>query len=137
MEETDVIESVDAWYHAIVHNVSMPRYSWDVAGDGTITLFSTDKPSQVLLWQATNPEKRNFMQAVIGRAYSSTPLQEIEPGVYQVRVDAPPSGFTAYYIEAHYPSGVVEPFKFTSGVKVVPDVTEYQWEMASDRARQR
>jgi hypothetical protein len=32
---------------------------------------------------------------------------------------------------------VVEPFKFTSGVKVVPDVTEYQWEMASDRARQR
>jgi len=135
MAETDVTESVDAWYHAIVHNVSMPRYSWDVAKDGTITWFSTDKPSKVLLWQATNPEKRNFMQAVIGRAYASTPLQEIEPGVYQVRLDAPPSGFTAYYIEAHYPSGVVEPFKFTSGVKVVPDDTEYKWKMASDRAR--
>jgi PhoPQ-activated pathogenicity-related protein len=94
-------------------------------------------PSQVILRQATNPEKRNFMQAAIGRGYISTALQELEPSVYKVRLDAPPSGFTAYYVEAHYPSEVVEPFKFTSTVKVVPDVTEYQWEMASDRARQR
>jgi PhoPQ-activated pathogenicity-related protein len=99
-----------------------------------VNLFA---PSQVILRQATNPEKRNFMQAAIDRGYISTALQENEPGVYKVRLDAPPSGFTAYYIEAHYPSEVVEPFKFTSGVKVVPDVTEYQWEMASDRARQR
>lgn len=137
MGGTDVTESVDAWYHALVHNVSIPRYTWDIDEDGVITLFSQTKPTQVLLWQATNPEKRNFMQAVIGRAYTSTPLTEIEPGIYQVKVDPPETGFTAYYVEAEYPSGLSIPFKFSTGVKVVPDVTEYQWQMAPERARRR
>ena len=137
MAGTDVTESVDAWYHSIVHNVSIPRYAWDIDENGLITLFSQTKPTQVLLWQATNPEKRNFMQAVIGRAYVSTPLVEIEPGMYQVKIDPPDTGFTAYYLEAEYPSGLDIPFKFSTGVKVVPDTTEYQWQMAPSRSRQR
>ncbi len=136
MGGTDVLASLDAWYHAIVHNVSMPRYSWDVAEDGTITIFTLDKPTEVLLWQAHNPDRRNFMQAVIGRAYESTPLSEVDPGVYRVRLAAPDSGYTAYYVEVHYPSGVSEPFKFTSGVKVVPDVTEFEWRLTPESTRQ-
>lgn len=137
MAGTDVIDSVDAWYHAIVHNISMPRYSWDVADDGTITVFSLDEPAAVLLWQAHNPESRNFMQAIIGKAYTSTPLTEIEPGVYSVKLEPPASGYTAYYIEMAYPSGIDTPLKFSTGVKVVPDVTEYEWEMAPASARER
>lgn len=130
MGGTDVIDSVDAWYHAIVHNVSMPRYSWDVADDGTITVLTLDQPSAVLLWQATNPEARNFMQDVIGRAYTSTPLEEVEPGRYVVKVDPPATGYTAYYVELAYPSGLSVPFKFSTGVKVVPDTTEFAWQPA-------
>ncbi|MFT4860833.1 MAG: PhoPQ-activated pathogenicity-related protein [Pseudohongiellaceae bacterium] len=137
MAGTDVTESVDAWYHGLVHNVSMPRYAWDIDEEGVITLFSQTKPTQVLLWQATNPEKRNFMQAVIGKAYVSTPVVEIEPGMYQVKVDPPETGYTAYYLEVEYPSGLSVPFKFSTGVKVVPDVTEHQWQMAPNRSRQR
>ena len=137
MGGTDVMDSIDAWYHAIVHNVSMPRYAWDVAEDGTITVLSLDEPTEVLLWQAHNPDGRNFMQAVIGRAYSSTPLSEVEPGVYKVKLDPPAVGYTAYYIEMAYPSGIDTPFKFSTGVKIVPDVTDYHWEMAPDSARER
>lgn len=137
MANTDIMDSVDAWYHSIVHNVPSPRYSWDVAADGTITFFSTDKPTKVLLWQASNPENRNFMQAVIGRAYTSSVLEAIEPGVYQAKVKEPDSGFTAYYIEAEYPSGLKVPFKFSSGVKIVPDTVEHQWQMAPERLRRR
>ena len=137
MAGTDVMDSIDAWYHAIVHNISMPRYSWDVADDGTITVFSLDEPAAVLLWQAHNPESRNFMQARIGKAYTSTPLTEVEPGVYSVKLEPPASGYTAYYIEMAYPSGIDTPLKFSTGVKVVPDVTEYEWEMAPDSARER
>ncbi len=136
MGGTDVVESVDAWYHAIVHNVRMPRYSWDVAEDGTITVHSLTEPLEVLLWQAHNPQSRNFTQAVIGRAYESSPLQEVAPGVYQAKIEPPESGFTAYYLEMHYPSGIDEPLKFSSGVKVVPDVTEYQWQFTPDSSRQ-
>ncbi len=137
MGGTDVMDSMDAWYHAVVHNISMPRYSWEVADDGTITVLSLDEPEQVLLWQAHNPDKRNFMQQVIGRAYTSTVLSETEAGVYQVKLDAPDSGYTVYYIEMAYPSGIETPLKFSSGVKVVPDVTDYEWQMAPDSARNR
>ena len=137
MGGTDVGQSMDAWYHAIVHNVQMPRYAWDVADDGTITVLTLDQPSEVLVWQAHNPSARNFMEPVIGRAYTSTALQAVEPGRYQVKVDPPASGYTAYYVELVYPSGVSYPFKFSTGVKVVPDTTEHQWRMADAAARAR
>ncbi|MEQ9210234.1 MAG: PhoPQ-activated protein PqaA family protein, partial [Pseudomonadales bacterium] len=135
MGGTDLLASLDAWYHAIVHNISMPRYSWDVAEDGTITVFTLDQPTEVLLWQAHNPENRNFMQAVIGRAYQPSLINEVESGVYQVKLDAPETGYTAYYVEMHFPSGVGEPFKFTSGVKVLPDETEFKWQLMPESSR--
>ena len=135
MTETDIYNSVDAWYHSIVHNVKLPRYSWNLADDGTITVLSLDKPNQVLLWQAHNPESRNFTQEIIGKAYTSSLLNEVEPGVYKVKLDPPERGYTAYYIEMHYPSGIETPFKFSSGVKVVPDTTEHTWEFKPDSAR--
>ena len=136
MDGTDIFDSIDAWYHAIVHNVKMPRYSWNLADDGTITVSSLDEPLEVLLWQAHNPNDRNFTQAVIVRAYQSTPLEEIEPGTYQVKLNPPEQGYTAYYVEMHYSSGISAPFKFSTEVKVVPDVTEYQWEFTPDSSRQ-
>lgn len=136
MADTDVMESVDAWYHAVVNNVQMPRYNWDVADDGTITVLTLDQPLEVLLWQASNPKERNFMQAQIGRAYTSTALTEKEPGVYQIKLDPPETGYTAYYVELAFPSGTVEPLKFSTGVKVVPDVVEHEWKMAPASARE-
>lgn len=135
MGGTDVFESILAWYDAIVHNVSMPRYTWDVADDGTITVLSLDEPTEVLLWQANNPENRNFMKDVIGNAYKSTPLEEVEPGKYVVKLDAPKSGFTAYYVEMTYPSGLKVPFKFSTGTKIVPDVVNHKWEMSPQSER--
>ena len=110
---SDVANSMNAWYHAIVHNVSMPRYSWDLAEDGTITLFCLDEPSEVLLWQAHNPKERNFMIKEAGKnAYKSSKLSEVSPGKYQVKLDAPKEGFTAYYVEVHYPRASKSPSNF-------------------------
>ena len=137
MDDTDIFDSVDAWYHAVVHNIKMPRYSWDLAEDGTITVFTLDEPEAVLLWQANNPNNRNFTQAVIGRAYESSSLSEIEPGVFQVKLDPPEEGYTAYYVEMHFPSGIDVPFKFSSGIKIVPDTKEYAWQFKPDSSRRR
>ena len=43
MSDTDVIDSLDSWYHSVVYNVPLPRYSWRVSDTGTITLFSLDE----------------------------------------------------------------------------------------------
>ena len=135
MAATDIYDSADAWYHSIVQNIKLPRYSWNLSEDGTITVFSLDKPEKVLLWQAHNPEKRNFTQEVIGKAYESFPLEETEPGIYKAKLDPPDTGFTAYYVEMHYPSGISTPFKFSTGVKIVPDITDHIWEFKSDSTR--
>ena len=48
MADTDVIDSLDAWYHSVVYNVPLPRYSWRVSDSGTITLFSLDDQKSAL-----------------------------------------------------------------------------------------
>ena len=68
-------------------------------------------------------------------ANNSTALTETEPGVFQIKLDPPETGYTAYYVELAFPSGTVEPLKFSTGVKVVPDVVEHEWKMAPARAR--
>jgi PhoPQ-activated pathogenicity-related protein len=135
MGDTDITDSIVAWYHSIVHNEPAPRYTWDMADDGTITVLSLDKPTNVVLWQAYAPETRNFMKDIIGPAYKSTPLQEVEPGKYVVKVDAPNAGFISYYVEMEYPSGTDVPFKFSTGTKIVPDVVNHKWKKASKKDR--
>jgi PhoPQ-activated pathogenicity-related protein len=107
----------------------MPRYTWDVASDGTITVLTLDKPTSVTLWQAHNPERRNFMKNTIGNAYLATQLTEAEPGRYVVKMDLPERGYIAYFIEMAYASGLTEPFKFTTGVKILPDTVNNTWRM--------
>ncbi len=127
MGGSDVAQSVLAWYNSVVHNVARPRFSWKVEDDGTIRVLTLDEPKPVKLWQATNPKERNFMKAVVGEAWSSEPLEPTGPGVYTAKVDAPKSGFTAYMVELTYGSGLPSaPFKFTTGIKVVPDVLPFE-----------
>ncbi len=138
MGDTDVIDSLDSWYHSVVYNVPLPRYSWKVSDTGTITLFSLDQPKKVLLWRALNETDRNFTQAKIGRAYSSTEIRPKAPGVYEIQMEPPDVGYVAYYLEAEYESGISGvPFKFSSGTKVLPDEYEYEWRKASTESRRR
>lgn len=138
MRDTDVIDSMDAWYHSVVHNVPLPRYSWAVSDTGTITFFSLEKPTKVLLWKATNESERNFTQAKIGRSYSSTAISPTAPGVYEIQMEIPASGYVAYYLEAEYESGIPGvPFKFSSGTKVLPDIYEHAWVKTPEESRSR
>jgi PhoPQ-activated pathogenicity-related protein len=46
--------------------------------------------------------------------------------VYVAKVAAPKRGWTAYMVEMTFPSGLLlAPFKFTTGVKVIPDVEPF------------
>ena len=124
---SDVPQSVLAWYNSVVHNVARPRFSWKIETDGTIRVYALDEPKVVKLWQATNPEERNFMKAVIGEAWSDEQVESSEPGVYSVNLDPPKEGFTAYMLEFTYDSGIpLAPFKFTTRIKVVPAIRPHE-----------
>ena len=81
---------------------------------------------EVTLWQATNPKARDFRFETIGPAYQKSVLQSVGEGIYVARVDRPAQGWTTFFVEMTYrnPNGNV-PFKFTSEVRIVPDILPY------------
>jgi PhoPQ-activated pathogenicity-related protein len=128
---TDIGESMTAWYGALINNRPIPEYSWTVRNDGALVVKPGAKPSQVLLWQGTNPKARDFRVDSIGaKAFTSTPLQPQPDGTYVGNVEKPPTGFTAYFVEMTYPTGTKFPFKFTTEVHIKPDILPYRWEDA-------
>jgi len=127
---TDIIESVTAFYAAVLNHTPIPDYSWRVREDGAIVVRSEVKPLAVNLWQATNPKARDFRVDTIGKAFTSTPLEAQADGTYVAKVAKPAAGYTAYFVELLYPSGTPFPFKFTTEVSVIPDVLPYKWKDA-------
>ncbi|HJQ25303.1 MAG TPA: PhoPQ-activated protein PqaA family protein [Blastocatellia bacterium] len=130
MEGTDVAESLLAFYQAVLDGVRRPQFSWKKEKDGALTVTVKDKPLEVNLWQATNPNARDFRVDTIGKAYTRTALNESRPGVYVGRVEKPARGYTAFFVELVYASGGKYPFKFTTEVSVVPDVLPFKFEDA-------
>ena len=125
MQGSDARESLQAFYESVVSGTPRPKFGWKFEKDGSIRVHSETKPTEVRLWQATNPKGRDFRMEKIGKAYTSTVLMETKPGVYVGKAAKPAEGFTAYFVEMTYPGNTKTPFKFTSGVRVVPDVLPF------------
>jgi PhoPQ-activated pathogenicity-related protein len=125
LDKTDALESVQAFYAAVVTGTPRPAVKWTFERDGSIKVVARERPDAVRLWQATNPAARNFRQDAIGNAYTSTTLSPSGPNTWVARVERPPAGWTAYFVELTLPSGGKYPFKVTSGVRVVPETLPY------------
>ena len=118
---TDVYVSLQACYNAVLTGASLPRFDWNIQKDGTIRVKTKDQPSEVKLWQITNPSSRDFRLTTIGPLWTSTQLDPGSSGEYTAKVSAPKHGWTAYMIELTFPGSLGNtPFKFTTGVSVTP-----------------
>ena len=124
---SDARESLQAFYEAVIHNRPRPQVTWEKPDAGTLIARATAKPLQVLHWQATNPDARDFRLDTIGATWKSEPLAPSSDGSYTARVAAPAKGFTAHFIEFTFPSGGRYPFKFTTEVRVTPDVLPFEF----------
>lgn len=127
---TDINESMTAFYSAILNQRPIPNYSWTVRRDGAIVVRSASRPSEVRLWQGTNPKARDFRVDTIGKSFTSMTLSPQKDGTYVGKVAKPAAGWTAYFVELTYPSGTQYPFKFTTEVSVIPDTLPYKWKDA-------
>lgn len=127
LKGTDALFSLLAFYHSTLSEKPMPQYSWRMEKNGTLIVQTNDKPSVVKLWQATNPDARDFRLETFGAKWTSTDLAESGNGTYSASVSEPGRGWTAYLIELTFPSGLEgTPFKFTTGVYVTPDTLPFQ-----------
>ncbi len=126
---TDVTDSITAWYDALISGRPIPDFTWQVGKDGAITVRGAEGV-EVRLWQATNPKARDFRVQTIGRTFTSSLVPARGDKTFVARVEAPPAGYTAWFVEVTYPSGGKYPFKFTTEVQVTPDTLPYRWQDA-------
>jgi PhoPQ-activated pathogenicity-related protein len=125
LKDSDAHESAVAFYDAFLRGQPRPKFFWKFEKNGDIRVTSVDKPSEVKLWAANNPEKRDFRLMTIGPAYKSVVVTSKGDNVYIGHVEKPEKGWTAYFVEMTYPSGGKYPFKFTTAVRVTPDTLPY------------
>ncbi len=121
LKGSDAFATLLASYHALVAGVPLPEFDWTVEKDGTIRVTTKTKPSEVKLWQATNPKARDFRLDTIGPVWKDTVLTPESTGVYSGRPPVPTEGWTAFFIELTFASPGPAPFKYTTEVKVLPE----------------
>lgn len=124
MGGTDAHESIIAFYHLMTKNQPLPDFQWEITKSG-IQVQANDRPVEIRLWQATNPEARDFRTETLGRKYTSESLALDASGRLLATVPVPDKGWTAYFVEATYDVGAPAPLKVTSGVHVIPDVLPF------------
>lgn len=127
LDDSDAAEGLGAFHFSVVNNLPRPKYDWELLDDGTFRVSVEDKPAEVRVWQATNPETRDFRMEKIGKVWTSEVIQPNGNGEYLAKVDAPEKGWTAYMVELTYPSPAGVPFKVTTGVTVTPKTLPFPY----------
>ena len=138
MASLDAAVNLISWFRAVTQNYPRPRFYWRADRQaGTLTVRVVDTPSQVMLWQASNPKARDFRLETIGPAWTSTPLSGTN-GIYTATVTAN-QGWSAFFVELTYPGPADTPMVFTTEVVVTPDVYPFDappgWGTAAQAAQ--
>jgi PhoPQ-activated pathogenicity-related protein len=134
----EALEGAIPYYYDILNDIPRPQYSWTLPGDGSIRVETIDTPKAVRLWQAHNPDTRDFRLTTIGPTWTSSPLAEQSPGVYIASVPTPPHGWTAFFVELTYshnlPMGGDDyDYHFTSEIHVLPQQRPFETDFSRDR----
>src|SRR5205823_7493780 len=114
--------SIIAFYQTVLSGKPRPKYSWTFEKEGTIRVQTSDVPTAVTLWQATNPQARDFRVLSIGKAYQSQSLKDQGGGVFIAKVEPPATGWTASFVELTFDVGQSFPLKLSTAVRVLPDM---------------
>jgi PhoPQ-activated pathogenicity-related protein/PKD repeat protein len=142
--DRSTLSTIEAFYIAQVRNtnsitadnVVVPKYSWRYeddaqTGKARIVVTSETAPKSVKLWQAVNPNHRDFRLQTLGAKWTGTALAAVpstQSKVYsgEVEVPADGAGWRGFFVEMVYagpdPNLPDVGYTFTTPVRVVPDV---------------
>jgi PhoPQ-activated pathogenicity-related protein len=115
----DAAVATRVFYEAVLGGASFPEFSWTVEPGGLIRVETAVVPTQVELWQAANPEHRDFRLDTTGAAWTSAALTGEGGGSYVGRVSRPETGYKALFVELEFAGPGALPYIFTTEVAVV------------------
>lgn len=122
----EAVKDLLAFYLTVLRDKPRPEISWTCPPDGSIRVTCKTAPVQAVLWQATNPDARDFRLETLGKKYQKTVLQAEADGSYVAKVAPPTKGWTAYFVEFAFDIGERVPFQLTTEVRVTPDVLPFK-----------
>ncbi|MBI2825266.1 MAG: hypothetical protein HYX69_11330 [Planctomycetia bacterium] len=124
-------DSLTTFFAAVLTGAPLPQFSWTIEPDGAIRVQTATAPTQVLMWQATNPNARDFRQSFNPPdlvKYTSSTLTDQGGGVYVANVATPATGARAFFVELTFPSPIAGvPYKFTTEVRVATNQPLFPW----------
>jgi len=88
----------------IVNNEPRPQMDWSFEKDGSIPRQDHHEAHAGSDVAGDNPKARDFRLDTIGKAYTSTVLDDKGGGVYIAKIDKPDPGWTAFFIEVTFPT---------------------------------
>ena len=122
---SDADKSLLAFYASILRGLPRPKFTWSIERNSITVTTTAGVPKEVNLWQATNDQGRDFRLQTIGPVWKSSPLEHTGSDNYVAKVLQPKKGWTAFFVELVYDSGLPVPYKFTTQVHVVPDTLPF------------
>lgn len=116
--QPDVENSITAFYKSVINRTTLPQPRWAYRGETGLILESTEKPSAITLYEAVNPENRDFrlMNRNFPR-YKPTQIPVIGKS-YLIEVDRPSQGYKSWLVEVVYGKGE-SAYKLTTSARVI------------------
>lgn len=119
------VDTLASFLASVAYGLERPDLEWSYPDDNTISVTCSTKPTEVLMWKATNEKTRDFRVDTIGKSYKSTPLKPDAEGYYSATVADPEKGWAAFFIEFTFDIGAATPMRITTPVRVVPDTLPF------------
>ncbi len=128
------VESTITFTDAVINQRELPDFTWTVEPNGEIHVHTIDTPTQVVVWQATNPFARDFRRGYNPWiTWTSSEINDLGGGNYVGSVPYPATGATAFFVELTFPSGIDEvPHVFTTDIRVNSDLPRTPFPYSAD-----
>lgn len=125
VEDPDsAVSGLLSFYVSVLKNTQRPRFSWTFDSDGAITVQTITAPQEVSLWQAYNPDARDFRRDATGIVWTKQTLTAQSGGRYRGAVTVPEQGYRAFFIQLKFRNdatpGGLYPFIFTTPIRILP-----------------
>ncbi|MCK0154139.1 PhoPQ-activated pathogenicity-related family protein [Alcanivorax sp. S6407] len=119
------LAQVANWLDQVLAGETPPSIDSRVT-DNVLEVRPSQSPREMVLWQADNPDARDFRLATFGANWRPVALSPDDDGVYRVSLEAPAQGYRGWFVEARFGGwwGVQQQI-YTSGVQVRPQVLPY------------
>jgi PhoPQ-activated pathogenicity-related protein len=111
-----------SWAEKAMYRKPLPEFTWKFESEGSIRVETQTVPKAVRLWQAHNPDARDFRLESIGPVWTSSPLSDQGDGVFIGYVSKPQTGWTAFLVELDFDDAIT----LTTEVGVTPDTLPFE-----------